>query len=139
MSFQDEVLPLLEQDIRTMHDGDSGPRKEMWSRTEPLTLFGAIYTTTGRTELERTFDLLAGSWRGSRAGEVEIVAAEATGDLGYTCAIERSSVVQADGSVATYALRVTTVFRRENDAWKIVHRHGSPLDDRATDASKSLR
>ncbi|GAB2833332.1 YybH family protein [Lentzea nigeriaca] len=126
MSYQDDVLPLLERDIRTMHDGDSGPRKQMWSHTEPLTLYGAMYTGTGWAELERTFDLLAGSWRGSRAGEVEIVAAETSGDLGYACAIERSSVVQADGSVSTYALRVTTVFRRENGDWKIVHRHGSP-------------
>ena len=94
MSFQDDVRSLLERDIRTMHDGDSGPRKEMWSRIEPVTL--------------------------------EIVAAEADTDLGYTCAIERSSVVQADGSVATYALRVTTIFRREEGDWKIVHRHGSP-------------
>ena len=33
-----------------------------------------------------------------------------------------------------YDLRVTTVFRRENGKWKIVHRHADPMP--ASDAAR---
>jgi ketosteroid isomerase-like protein len=33
-----------------------------------------------------------------------------------------------DGTPKKYALRVTTIFRREQGEWRIVHRHGDPYD-----------
>ncbi|HEY5853855.1 MAG TPA: hypothetical protein VIW24_07330 [Aldersonia sp.] len=35
-----------------------------------------------------------------------------------------------------FALRVTTVFRRENGQWTVVHRHGDPVQP---DSSTALR
>jgi ketosteroid isomerase-like protein len=138
MSFQDDVLPLLRHDIETLHNGDPAPRKEMWSRTDPLVLFGAAMGGVGWTEIEEVFDTIAKSFHGSRSCEIEVVAAESSGDLGYVCAIERSEVLDLDGTPKSYALRVTTVFRREDGTWRMVHRHGSPLDERSKATVESI-
>ena len=34
-----------------LHNGDSGPRSAMWSRAEPLTLFGAAISGRGWGEI----------------------------------------------------------------------------------------
>ena len=138
MSFQDEALTLLRRDIETLHDGDPAPRKQMWSRTDPLVLFGAAMSGVGWTEVEKVFDTIAKSFHGSRSCEIEVVAAESSGDLGYVCAIERSEVLGRDGAPKSYALRVTTVFRRESGCWRMVHRHGSPLDERSKDTVETF-
>jgi ketosteroid isomerase-like protein len=60
----------------------------------------------------------------------ELVAAGASGDLAYTVGYERSTVSVDGGPAEPKTLRVTHVYRRENDEWKIVHRHGDypPVD-----------
>ena len=46
-------------------------------------------------------------------------------------AIERTTASVGGGPPTPYSLRSTTIFRREGDEWKIVHRHGDPHDDAA--------
>jgi ketosteroid isomerase-like protein len=121
--FLADVLPRLRAAEIALHDGDPGPRGEMWSHEDPVTLFGAEVNRTGWGELEPTFEWLAGRFSGCTSLEYEIVAAGASGDLAYLVAIERISAT-ANGQPTSYALRATTVFRRENGAWRVVHRHG---------------
>lgn len=37
--------------------------------------------------------------------------------------------VAGAGELAPVSLRVTTVFRRERDGWRIVHRHADPITE----------
>jgi ketosteroid isomerase-like protein len=60
--------------------------------------------------------------------EVEYLSSSVGGDLAYTVAIERSRVlIVGQDKPATMALRVTHVFRKENGAWRLVHRQADPL------------
>lgn len=127
-SFVEEVVPLLRAEVEAMHHGDSGPRLALWSRNEPVTLFGAWLTARGSTEVETVFARLAGSFHGSGGSDLEVVAAECSGELGYVVALEHSTGVVTDEGPRDYTLRVTTVLRREDGAWKVVHRHGDNLD-----------
>jgi ketosteroid isomerase-like protein len=121
--FLADVLPAYVDAEEAIHNGDPTPRKALWSRAEPLTLFGAAVTGRGWDELEATFDWLAESFSHCTSYENELVAAGASGDLAYHVAIEHSAT-SLNGTPRVYALRVTTIFRREDGQWRIVHRHG---------------
>ena len=61
--------------------------------------------------------------------KVEYLNIGVSGDLGYTVAIERQqgARVRDQAAAAQRALRATQVFRKEEGAWKLVHRHADPL------------
>ena len=120
------VLPRLTEMDEALHNGDAGPRKASWSHNDPVTLFGAVLTNVGWREIESTFDALAARFSNGTF-EVEVIAAGASGDLGYLVAIEHSTISVAGAPPEPYQLRVTTIFRREGGEWKIVHRHADPV------------
>ena len=120
--FLAAVLPQMAEMDTALHNGDAGPRKARWSHNDPVTLFGAVLTNVGWRDIEKTFDALAARFSNGTF-EVEVIAAGASGDLGYIVAIEHTSVSVAGAPPEPYELRVTTIFRREDGEWKIVHRH----------------
>jgi len=132
-AFAAEVVPLLRQEVAALHRGDLGPRLALWSRADPITLFGAWLTGRGWSEIGPAFHRLAATFRGSGGVEYEVLSAGASGELGYVVGIERSTTVIGERE-ATYALRVTTLFRREDGAWKVIHRHADPFEPAAAEA-----
>jgi ketosteroid isomerase-like protein len=134
--FLDTVLPRLHAAERAVHDGDITQRLQMWSRTEPLTLFGAGRSGTGWAQIEPVFQWLGTRFTGCTAYEIEVVAAEARGDLAYLVVLERTTASVQGGAQRSYVLRVTHVFRREEGEWRIVHRHGDPLE--SPDAGEAI-
>jgi ketosteroid isomerase-like protein len=108
-----------------IHDGDPAPRIAMWSREDPVSLFGAhVPVVTGWAEAEKTFQWLASRCSQARKFDVELVAAGVSGDLGYTVGFEHSEFSLEGAPVGPGLLRVTHIYRRENGEWRIVHRHG---------------
>jgi ketosteroid isomerase-like protein len=126
--FLDAVLARLEAAERAVHDGDITQRLQMWSRTEPVTLFGAGRSGKGWDQVEPVFRWLGTRFTGCTAYEIDVVAAEARGDLAYLVVLERTTASVQGGPQQSYVLRVTHVFRREEGEWRIVHRHGDPLE-----------
>ncbi len=126
-AFAEEVVPLLAAEVTALHEGNLAPRLALWSRRDPVTLFGAWLSATGWEQVAAVFDRLAPTFRHSLALDHEVIAAECSGDLGYVVALEHSSVALDEGR-RDYTLRVTTILRREDDAWKVVHRHGDEVE-----------
>jgi ketosteroid isomerase-like protein len=133
-AFVAEVEPLLRQEVEALHRGDLGPRLALWSRHDPITLFGAWLTGRGWDEIEPAFRRLAATFKGSGGIAYEVLSAGASGDLGYVVGIERSVATLGDLGPTSYALRVTTILRREDGAWKVIHRHADPFDPAAAEA-----
>ena len=130
--FLASVLPRLTAADTALHNGDAAPRKAMWSTTEPVTLFGAAMMTTGWPSIEATFDQLATRFSDCTSFDIEVVAAGSSRDVAYLVAFEHTTAAIGGDTPAPYTLRVTTIFRREGGAWKVVHRHADPLPDAAS-------
>ena len=99
----------------------------MWSRTDPLTLFGAAVSARGWAEIGPVFNWLGTTFSDCTSYHNEIISAEASGDLAYIVALEHTIASISGAAPQPYVLRVTTIFRREDGEWKIVHRHGDAL------------
>jgi len=110
-----------------LHNGDAGPRLEIWSRREPVTVLGAWRSATGQKEVRDLFPELATTFSDCRSYSYDIVAADVSGDMAYTVGYEhiRASV---RGEPRTYTLRSTQVYRREGGEWRVAHRHGDTLE-----------
>src|SRR3954470_13574239 len=115
--FLASVLPRLIDADTALHNGDATLRTAMWSTTEPLTLFGAAMMTTGWPQIEATFDWLGTTFSDCTAFEIEVVAADASGDLAYVVAFEHTTASIGGKPPAPFTLRVTTIFRREAGEW----------------------
>jgi len=121
-----------------LHNGDAGPRIAMWSHNEPVTVFGAAASVSGWTEIGPLFERLGSSFSNCTAYDNEVVAAGASGDLAYIVAFEHTTASLNGEPPEPYVLRVTTVFRREDGEWKVVHRHADPASATATARARRL-
>jgi ketosteroid isomerase-like protein len=126
-AFLAAMTPRIAEAELAVHQGDARLRLAMWSRTEPLTLFGAGMNGLGWNQLQPIFQLLGTTFSDCTSYENQILAAEARGDLAYIVALEHTTASINGAPARTYVLRVTTIFRHEGGEWKVVHRHGDHL------------
>ena len=123
--FLAAVLPRQHAAETALLNGDAGPRRAFWSEREPVTIWGAGRDTRNRPETDEGFDLLEKLFSDGQA-ELEVIAAEASGDLGYIVGYEHDTASVNGAQPAPIELRVTLVFRREDGEWRAVHRHADP-------------
>ena len=88
MSERDDFLAWVDTRLRdaetALHGGDATPRRHIWSRNEPVTVFGAWKTAVGRAEVDDLFTLLEDSFSDAKGYSFELVAADVFGDMAYT-------------------------------------------------------
>ena len=132
-NFRTKTLVRQAEAEEAMVLGDPAPRMELWSRRDPVTLFGAATgeCRTGWDELSRIFRWVASTFSDVSDFRFDVEVAGVRGDLAYTVGYERFNGSIDGGPVAPMTVRVTHVYRRENGEWRIVHRHGdsTPVDE----------
>jgi len=109
--------------------GDPSGYKELFSDREDVTLgnpFGPY--AHGRKQVEDTLVRAASNYRDGAVTGVELTATYVSGDLACVVEVERGKAKVGGGQeVLPLAVRVTSLFRREDGAWKLVHRHADPI------------
>ncbi len=109
----------------SMAKGDAGPSTALWSQRDdvvlanplgpPIVGFPLVAAETAR---------VASMFVGGEQPEFDEVVRSASDDLGYVVAIEHAHVQRADSAeLVSLDLRVTTIFRREDDGWRVCVRH----------------
>jgi ketosteroid isomerase-like protein len=109
--------------------GTSKPLEALYSRRDDATLgnpFGPF--VRGFDQVARTMEHAAEHYREGEATGFDEIATYVTPDLACTVEVERlmAKIGGAD-ETSPISLRVTTLFRREDGVWKIVHRHADPI------------
>ena len=123
--FRSTVLARQEEAEAAFHQGDAGPRMKMWSRRDPVTLFGAAgMYVSGWDELSRVFPEVASRFSDVSDYRYDVVAADVVGDMAYAVGYERFNGSIDGRPVESVVVRSTHVYRREDGEWRIVHRHG---------------
>jgi ketosteroid isomerase-like protein len=114
-----------------MFSGDPEPYMSMWSCQDPVSLFGAWGPCqTGWDDISRTL-----RWVGTRFADgrmsFDLDVIHAGADAAHTVGYEQGWVRLDGALLAPMRIRVTHVYRREPDGWRIVHRHGdfAPQDE----------
>jgi len=109
--------------------GNPEPMKLVWSsHRDDVTLgnpFGPF--AHGWTQVVATMERAAANYKDGEALGFETVSRYETSDLAYTVEIERYRARIAGKEPAEVALRCTSIFRREDGAWKLIHRHADPI------------
>jgi ketosteroid isomerase-like protein len=91
-------------------------------------VFGAgAFFRSGWRDVRAVFDSVAASFASCDNYNLDLLAADACGDLAYTVGIETYRASTPSGTAVHNTLRVTHVYRREPAGWKIVHRHGDHM------------
>jgi ketosteroid isomerase-like protein len=128
----DDFDPIVELNHSALDEfarGDSEPLENLWSRREDVTLgnpFGPF--VRGFEQVAQTMKRAASYYRDGKAVGFDLIAKEITPELAYIVEVERfSSKLGGRDDLTPVYLRVTSIFRREDGAWRLAHRHADPI------------
>jgi len=104
--------------------GRPDPYKALWSQSSDVTLIGGFggEIAQGWDQVSKRLDWASSNFRNGR-NEIGRLAFASNGNLGYLIQNERLVFTTPQNQAAERSYRVTMLFRREQGAWRIIHRH----------------
>jgi ketosteroid isomerase-like protein len=124
----DELVELMREAASAYIGGEIRRYFALMQHADDFTLmdpFGGETTRESGAGDERIAALEA-MFRGGEC-ELDVVQTYASGNLAVLVVVERQRGDVGDYPTQDWSLRVTLVFRREDDVWHLVHRHADPL------------
>jgi ketosteroid isomerase-like protein len=122
---------------RDLTNGNPALYKALYSHQDDVTNanpFGP--PVRGWSEVSATLDRAAGNYRDGEVVGFENVSTVIGLDLAYTVEFESYRArVGGAADLVPVSLRVTTIFRREEGVWKVLHRHADPITSKRPAAS----
>ena len=125
MSAEDDVRAASKRfytALTRMAKGNTGTMADIWSRSASVTAMHPIGgRQVGWDAIRDSFDQVGGL---ASDGEIELrdQLIHVMGDVAYEIGIEYGEF-KLDGQKISIDHRVTNIYRRENEGWKLVHHH----------------
>jgi ketosteroid isomerase-like protein len=122
----DQTVEQYHAALRGFVEGSHQPLWEMYSRWGDAFLCNPFVAfARGPQQVEEAMKVAASHWGGGEIDFENKVKYE-TAELAYIIEEERFRAT-LDGTKRSGALRVTSILRREDGEWKVVHRHADPV------------
>jgi ketosteroid isomerase-like protein len=134
----DDARQRLRAALAEMLAGNPQPGIDLVAEHDDVTLFGAWGPIEkGHESVVDTFRWVSGRFSNGVL-TIEDTVVYASGDLAYTVGFERADVSVDGGPMQSMILRVTHIYRRFGEEWKLVHRHADfPPPDQRQQARRS--
>ncbi len=125
----DQTIEQFHAAANELRKGNPEPLLKMWSAREDVSVANPLGPAVrGREKVVETVTRAASNYREGEPVVFENIVKVVTPDLAFIVENERARAsVGGSQNLATIALRSTTIFRKEDGVWKIVHRHADPI------------
>jgi ketosteroid isomerase-like protein len=125
----DQVVEQQHTALDAFARGDDKPLAALWSKADDVTLgnpFGPF--VSGFPQVAETMEAAAAHYREGEASGFDLIAKHVGDDVAYLVEVERLTArMGGRADVTPVSLRCTSIFRREEGNWRIVHRHADPI------------
>jgi len=125
----ESVADRLRHALKDFAKGNPQPTKEFFSRRDDVTLanpFGPA--VQGWDYVSKALEFAASRFRDGDVSRIDTIASYVSADLATFHETEHWQARVGEGeNVASFTLRVTSTFRREEGKWRLVHRHADPI------------
>jgi len=134
----EQFMQQRDEAARAYVRGDAAPLGRIVTREGGATFFAPRGGyVQGADAVCSTYEHDATAFAPGGASSFKILQMGASDGLAYWVGFQRATVhMRGRTEAVPFNLRVTKVFQREGDEWKLVHRHADPLMSEATEQKK---